>query len=290
MMLVNTLQKIVLAQNGKNELWTRTLLKEPIQDYILNFIYNHPEYKRFIFTGGTALRKLYNLPRLSEDIDFDLRKPVDPAIFAKELKQYIAETLSYKNVLTKISGKGQTVFLKFPTLLSEVGFAKENDSSQLIVRCDFSVETVGYYQTEIRPVNIGDMAFFVEAYDLPTLFANKIIAFSNRTFFRGKTQTVSFKGRDLFDLVWLFEQSARSNYSLTPRWERVCQGLKIKDSKEILEQILAKVRRINSRDVAYDLSSFLAPEAVSGFKENYQQTLETQLANFINHLTPSVRS
>ncbi len=39
--------------------------------YILNFIYNDSQYKNLIFTGGTCLRKIYGLSRLSEDLDFD---------------------------------------------------------------------------------------------------------------------------------------------------------------------------------------------------------------------------
>src|SRR3990167_1977552 len=76
-LLIDRLKTRVSTRTGQNRLWVRTLLKEPIQDYILHFVYNSSKYKQFIFTGGTALRKLYGLPRLSEDLDFDLRHVID---------------------------------------------------------------------------------------------------------------------------------------------------------------------------------------------------------------------
>ena len=54
-----------------NGLFVRSALKEVLQDYVLNFVYNNKTYKDLIFTGGTCLRKVYGLPRLSEDLDFD---------------------------------------------------------------------------------------------------------------------------------------------------------------------------------------------------------------------------
>src|SRR3989344_3744483 len=111
-LLIDRLKTIVSTQTGQNRLWVRTLLKEPIQDYILQFVYNSAKYKHFIFTGGTALRKLYGLPRLSEDVDFDLRKSVEIETFAHDLHAYIIKTLLYKDIVIKISGREQTLFLK----------------------------------------------------------------------------------------------------------------------------------------------------------------------------------
>lgn len=277
-MLVDRLRQIVNAQMGKPTLLLRTLLKEPVQDYILSFVYNNASYKQFIFTGGTALRKLYGLPRLSEDLDFDVRKSVILKDFAKDLQDYISQTLFYQEVTTKISGSEQTVFLKFPKILKEVGFTRsESESEQLIVRCDLSLERLGNFQTEVRPLTLADMAFFVEGYDLPTLFANKVIAFLKRSFFRGASQTVSFKGRDLFDLVWLFEQAVRSNGRFQPNWERVYKGLEVNDQKQILSDILTKVKLIKAQDVITDLTPFLEPAVVNTFSNNFLSTLTSQI-------------
>ena len=284
-LLIDRLKTIVSTRTGQNRLWVRTLLKEPIQDYILHFVYNSSKYKQFIFTGGTALRKLYGLPRLSEDLDFDLRHVIDIEEFTKDLQVYIVEKLMYKDVMTKIAANEQSVFLKFPKLLSEIGFAKTgHESKQLIVRCDLSLEMLGNYDTEVRSITIQNTVFFVEGYDLSTLFANKIIAFLKRTFFRGEKQKISFKGRDLFDLVWLLERSIGSNMQFQPNWERVYKAMGTRDRKKILQQILTKTESIKKEDLANDLIPFLEPSTVQAFRENFQLVLSTQINNFLKWL------
>lgn len=48
----------------------RNLLKEYLHYFVLDFIYNS-EFKDLIFYGGSCLRILYDLPRMSEDLDFE---------------------------------------------------------------------------------------------------------------------------------------------------------------------------------------------------------------------------
>ena len=40
-----------------NSLYQRNVIKERLQDEILNFVYNNRDYNGLIFTGGTCLRK-----------------------------------------------------------------------------------------------------------------------------------------------------------------------------------------------------------------------------------------
>jgi predicted nucleotidyltransferase component of viral defense system len=57
--------------NGLPLLKRRAILREYLQVIILNSIYKHRLGKKIFFTGGTALRFFYHLPRFSEDLDFD---------------------------------------------------------------------------------------------------------------------------------------------------------------------------------------------------------------------------
>jgi len=50
----------------------RNTLKEELQFYILNFIYHHPEYNKWIMYGGSALRIIHGLDRMSVDLDFEV--------------------------------------------------------------------------------------------------------------------------------------------------------------------------------------------------------------------------
>lgn len=275
-------------KDSKNKIWVLNCLKEGIQDFILNFVYNNQIYKKLIFTGGTCLRKIYGLPRLSEDLDFDFfpqalyRSGAGPAggfevrEFSDDLERYFLKSLQYKNLKTKIAKNQKTVFLKFPKILQELGLGESRaDRQVLFVRCDFSRQTLGSFTTEINSVLTRKLSFFVLSYDLSTLFANKIIAFLQREFFRGKKQTVAFKGRDLFDLVWFFEQSSKSGFSLQPDWERVVRGLKVKGKKQALDLLRGKVKKIDKRDTYQDLLPFIeSSETVKSFSENFAQIIE----------------
>ena len=50
----------------------RNALKEVLQLYVLNFIYHHPKYSTWIMYGGSALRIIHDLNRMSVDLDFEI--------------------------------------------------------------------------------------------------------------------------------------------------------------------------------------------------------------------------
>lgn len=258
-------------QTSNNSLFTRTVLKEALQDYVLNFVYNDARYKTLIFTGGTCLRKIYGLPRLSEDLDFDFLDTLEIEHFAKRVKAYFMKDLQYNAIITKISGNRQTVFLKFPVL-----------KLILFVRCDFSKETIGSFTTEVNAVSTSEFTFFVTSYDLPTLFANKIMAFLQRDFFKGKEQAIPFKGRDLFDLVWFLEKSKKSDWKLKPSWERLVRGLKINNANKIVDLIVEKVASIDKKDAYTDLLPFIeSRQTLENFSENFSFLIKENIKNVI---------
>lgn len=275
-MIKDSLINILKQTKTDNKFFLRTLLKEPLQDYILNFVYNQPAFKKLIFTGGTCLRKVYGLPRLSEDLDFDYITKFEIEKFASQVKKYFQKSLQYKNLSAKIANNQQTVFLKFPQLLKELGLAKTKiESTVLFVRCDFSREKIGNFQTEVNSILTPDFSFFVLSYDLPTLFSNKIIAFLQREFFKGKKQSIAFKGRDLFDLVWFFEQVGR--LKLEPNWPRLFKGLKLKTKKEVLSLLIEKVEKIKAKETYQDLLPYLeSSTTIKSFAINFQSIIETK--------------
>ena len=115
-------QEVLSSQN--DPLYIRTLLKEELQNYILNYVYNSAQYKNLIFTGGTCLRKVYSLPRLSEDLDFDYIKKFKLELFSKDIQSYFISNLQYKEVNTKINKNKNTIYIKFPSILNQLGLKK----------------------------------------------------------------------------------------------------------------------------------------------------------------------
>lgn len=249
-----------------NKLYQRNLIKEKLQDIILNFVYNDRIYKRLIFTGGTCLRKIYNLPRLSEDLDFDYSFDFSIQTFARDLENYLTAKEGLTNVEFKIANNQRTIFVKF---------VQEN-KEKMFVRCDFS-ESRQSFKTEINPYYGERFTLFILSYDLPTLLTNKLEAFLERNFFKGGTQTVSFKGRDLYDIVWFIQLSAKSGFQLKPDWQKLENNLGLTKS-DIINEIKNKVARIRPKDVLLDLSAFVESSAIlDGFIASYQTVINNKL-------------
>lgn len=222
-----------------SQFYARNLVKEGIQNDILNFVYQDSEYQNLIFTGGTCLRKLYGLDRLSEDLDFDYASKFDIDKFAAKIKSYFVSKLQYKKVEFRISGNRQTLFIK---LLSE----------NIFVRCDFSQTTSKVYGLNKGMITAGKFRFLVNAYDLETMFANKIVAFLRRNFYKGKFQTLPLKGRDVYDLFWFLQLSAKSGYSLRPNQKRLL-ALTGGDIASLRREIRDKIQKVKAETVYEDM-------------------------------------
>ena len=224
MILENAIKNIITAAKGRDRLFLRNLLKEELQNFVLNFVYTS-DYNTLIFTGGTCLRKNFGLNRLSEDLDFDYTDEFDIHKFASDVIYYFRRSLGYQPIAVKVSRNGRTAFLKFPILKKLKLSNALGTPEDLFLRCDFSKEVVGIYNTETNLITAGQYEFFCLSYDLPTLFANKIVAILERVYFKGKYQKVPSKGRDLYDLFWLLQVSAKTGYSLQPNKQRLLKLL-----------------------------------------------------------------
>jgi len=219
--------------------YARNLVKEEIQNYVLNFVYQDPVFQNLIFTGGTCLRKLYGLDRLSEDLDFDYTFKFDIEKFLLAVKKYFNSRLQYSIADYKISGNRQTLFIKIST-------------DNVFVRCDFSSESTKVYGLNKGMITAGQFKFLVNAYDLETLFANKIVAFLRRNFYKGKFQTLPFKGRDVYDLFWFLQLSAKSGFSLKPNTKRLI-ALTGSDIVALRQELKDKMAKVDAKFVYEDM-------------------------------------
>lgn len=283
-MIEERLSEIIAANPALDPLVVRTKLKEALQGYVLEFVYNHPTYRTFLFTGGTCLRLLYGLPRMSEDLDFDVEGTIDAQAFANDVQAYIQRSLHYNNMQTKVTGNGMSVFFKFP-ILKQMGLVHDSsDSPMLFLRCDLAPERIGLYGDQRTPISTARTMFFVRAYDLSTLFGNKLAAFIGRAYQKGAMQTVPFKGRDVFDLVWFLQESQRQNWRLTPNWPRVLAVLEAETSGDVLRDAAAKAALLQPAEVTADLRPFIEdPHMLEAFTANLREVLPAQLANLSKH-------
>lgn len=249
-----------------NKYYQRNLIKEKLQDSILNFVYNSKKFNRLIFTGGTCLRKLYNLPRLSEDLDFDFTSNFKIDDFKIEIEKYLVSKEKFNNIELKVANNKKTIFIKF----------LQKNGEKIFVRCDFS-KAKKNMETEINPYNSDRYNFFILNYDLPTLFGNKIEAFLERQFFKGSEQTMSFKGRDVFDIAWFIQLSAKSGFDLKPEWKNLEKDLKM-TKKVIIQKVIGKVSKIKNEELLLDLVPFIESEkSISKFIGSFVSVIKNQL-------------
>lgn len=133
----------------------RVILKEFLQANTLDFLYNHPLYRKLNFYGGTCLHVIYGLNRLSEDLDLDNSGGIELGNLEANLLAFYRSGMGYAEVSAKTQtgewGVRRTT-LKFPVLY-ELGLASHaNEALHL------KVEVSQHRQTSVvrrTPVQIG---------------------------------------------------------------------------------------------------------------------------------------
>jgi hypothetical protein len=270
----------IVSQPGTNpnHLFLRTKLKEALQDEVLSFVYNHPKYRAYLFTGGTCLRKMYGLPRLSEDLDFDVVGHPDPASFVTDVQTYVSKALQYRHMTTRVSTNGTSITLIFP-VLRQLGLVHSSaDSPNLLLRCDIAAEPTGIYGTQVSPLSTPQAMFFVRAYDLSTLFGSKLAAFVGRDYTQGSSQTLPFKGRDVFDLMWFLQKAQQQEWRLQPLWPRVLALLGADSVGDVLRRATDKASSLDTEQAAADLRPFIeTQQALEAFTSNIHDVFPAQL-------------
>jgi predicted nucleotidyltransferase component of viral defense system len=76
-MILDEMKLAFQQHRDKEDVFKIGYLKEFLQTHILKQIYELPESKNLYFYGGTAIRFLLGLNRLSEDLDFVCSEVID---------------------------------------------------------------------------------------------------------------------------------------------------------------------------------------------------------------------
>ena len=155
-MFINDLKSVVAANPTASPAYLRSLLKERLQHYVLQFISGSPYSQNLLFKGGTCLRFFFDLPRLSEDLDFDVTDPANFSLskFEGDVTKHFASTLQFKQLTTKLAGNGRTLYLKFPVLDQILPNFNISDTPILFIRFDVAPTIGTKYQTDISTKSI----------------------------------------------------------------------------------------------------------------------------------------
>ena len=228
----------------------RNVLKEELQFYVLNFIYHHPEYSKWIMYGGSALRICHGLDRMSVDLDFEITQTITGK-FLEALKNEIEKHFvnAYGIDLAFLSIKittGRGLTLKF-NIGDELSIG--HPSKQVHVKIDLNHFIASKTVHERRPINHGQLSFIIITYNMSALMASKIAAiFSRGTRGVGKA-TYEEKGRDIYDLLWYMTKKAVPDLDYL-----IAKGIDVKDPRALFDKLTLKMNKVSDANLTQDLT------------------------------------
>lgn len=181
----------------------QAMLREYLQCQILEILFESPFAAQFSFLGGTCLRLVHGNTRFSEDLDFD-NFGLTTTDF-DEVAANIQKGLERKGYRVEISNVQKGAFrckIRFPGLLFEQGLSGHREE-KILIQLDTESQSFPFQpQTYI----LNRFGLFTRLIITPPdlLLAQKLYTLVNRP---------RAKGRDYYDVVFLFSQSIKPNYT-----------------------------------------------------------------------------
>ena len=265
-MLIDDLKVTYQKNRAFPPAYIRNALKETLQYYLLQYISQSPMAENLIFKGGMCLRIFFDLPRLSEDLDFDWlgSSQFDMNGLALSIKNYFASTFRFDTLETKIAGNYHTLYIKFP-VLDLIGLPlTPSDSKILFVRLDLTPAAGSAFTTEPAIKSTRDFSFILKRYSLPDLMSGKIAAILTRD-----------NVRNYYDLIWFLEKG------IVPNWSYLTELTGLTKAKA-LDNIKTRIVKIDYRYLQTELSPyFSSPAFVRSFSRN--------LLSLYNQYLPALR-
>jgi predicted nucleotidyltransferase component of viral defense system len=275
--LIFEMKKIVndARENNFPNALIRNQLKEFLHYFVLDFIYNS-KFKDLIFYGGSCLRVLYDLPRMSEDLDFEADENMDFNKLANSLEDHFRKNLNLKEKFSINRKKSiNRIFLVFPIMYKLGLSAHQKETLRIKVEIrSVAKNNLNKLKPIVTPKSKYSTSFIVKHYDLPTLFASKLGAILDRSqkgFTVGKLKEgINFKGRDFYDLIWYMEKGVSPNKEM----------LKLNGINESSEEVFNKIEIfITKTNIKAGLKRDLEPlfgsaDFVENFANNFIQVFQ----------------
>jgi len=247
----------------------RNALKEELQYYVLNFIYHHPEYNDWIMYGGSALRIIHGLDRMSVDLDFEVTHEVTEKFLdelKKEVDEHFANTYGTNaDFLSIKTTKGRGLLLKF-TVGEELSFG--HSSKQIHIKIDLNHFVAPKTVTERRPINRDQLSFVIITYNMSALMASKIAAIFLRGT-RGVGEAIyEEKGRDIYDLLWYM------NKKVVPDFDYIsAKDIDVKDPRALFDKLTIQINKVSDKNLEQDLEPlFMDKNYIRNWLKNWRES------------------
>ena len=254
------IQNIKAQYPSRFDKFDRSLLREYLQYQILAIIFEHPLSRKLSFLGGTCLRIVHQLPRFSEDIDFDNKELTETEF--DELSLFLKKQLQKRGYLVEIKlvKKGALhCYIKFPKLLYQQGLTPQKFEKILIQVDTFDQ---GFdYQPQLFILDKFEFFKQIKVTPKSVILAQKLWTI---------TQRHKFKGRDFFDIMFLLQSTKPDISFLEAKFGH-------KSLSQIIEEILDHLHDANWPEIEADVKPFLFQPEEAGKLELFPQFMKQKL-------------
>lgn len=252
---------------GQDVLHASNLVKEGLQEFILQRLYKTGFFEYALFHGGICLRLLHGLDRFSEDLDFTLRKKntdfdIEPYLdsIVSEMKNHgLNATTSIHRPREETMILSAKIKLNLHDVLDISGFDKDivrssHSKALVVVKIDVDVDPPPYSRETIIG-KTSPVAYNVRTEPLPTLFAGKTSAvlcrhWSNRV-----------KGRDLYDFRWYIEHDVPIDIrGLESRMDKKCNHTDGLDREKLVRMLTTRFENLDWKSAEDDVINFIDHE------------------------------
>jgi hypothetical protein len=276
--LIQSLQNVLAGRDPLLPVETRRIvLKDVLQAYVLDYLYNHPTYRGLIFYGDTCLQVVYGINRLSDGLTFDNRSGLELGQFGPDLAAYFQKSLGYSEATAKTqedqSGRLR-VALKLP-LLYVLDLASTRDEA-LHLRVEISHQPqVAVIQR--TPVLVYGRSLVAAHFSIETMMAGKMLACLERGT-NGVQRASSIQGRDYYDLLWFMQQH------IQPLEEKLAQdGDRPYTPASAMQALQEKIALIKPKDLAVDLLPMFESRAfIEAWLEAFHETFNRLAGGYID--------
>jgi len=173
------------------------VIREEVEVFFLNSLFESPISERLIFKGGTALRLLYDSPRFSEDLDFSVTDKIKSAEFRNTINRIVKsdDRFSIRDLACKYYTHLAEIRIKEPW--QEIAFSLKIEISRRPVE-----EKEAQFANALVKSPATNIAVMVRAFTLEQILSDKLRAIKERKM-----------PRDIFD-AWFICQKTRASFDL----------------------------------------------------------------------------
>lgn len=184
-----------ILEYAQSDKLTKHVLQEYFQYEILDSFFKQEGSVDYSFVGGTAIRIAYGGRRYSEDLDFDTTNIEN----FEKLLSLVIKDMEYKGYELEFKFQHMGVYhchIKFPRILHTYGLSGYKEEKMLI---KFDAAPFPKLYTVSQSVSNYGIFRKIQVAPSPVLLAKKLLTIGSRK---------RPKGRDLYDVTWLWGMGA----------------------------------------------------------------------------------